>query len=117
MYLKIKKNKKECSIANSSMLRNVHTNFHPNPLKLIYNLVFWGQKTSFFFGTLKSILKIKNSKKGLSSSYLATIYYMHAKLQICTIISFGSGGGGARCLRVCPLITSTPVYIYIYMLL
>ena len=72
------------------MSRIVHTNFYPNPLKLIYNLNFLGQKKPFFFGTLKSIQKIKNCKKGLSSSYLATIYYMYAKLHIRLTISFHS---------------------------
>ena len=59
------------------------------------------------------MLKIKNSKKGLSSSYLATIYYINAKLEIRTTISFRWGRGGGQLFEGCPLITSIPVYIYI----
>ena len=97
--LEIKKMTYEGSIIISGMLRIVHANFCTNPLKLIFNLDFYSIKNSFF-STLKSILKIKNCKKGLSSSYLATIYYIKPKLEIRTTISFRSGGGGVRSFRV-----------------
>ena len=95
MYLKIKKNKKECSIANSSMLRNVHTNFHPNPLKLIYNLVFWGQKTSFFFWYPK-----KHTKNQKFQKRAQQLLFGNNLLYACQITDlydyqfrFGRGGG------------------------
>ena len=62
-YLKIKKKKKKYSITDSGMSRIVHTNFYPNPLKLIYNLDFLGKKMPVFL--VKSVLKIKIAKKGL----------------------------------------------------
>ena len=107
--LEIKKMTYEGSIIISGMLRIVHANFCTNPLKLIYNIDFYSIKISFF-STLKSILKIKNCKKGLSSSYLTTIYYIHAKGQLPTMISFRSGGGGVRTFRVVLVFQS---YLYI----
>ena len=76
--------------------------------------IFIVRKISFFFSTLKSILKIKNSKKGLSSSYLATIYYINAKLEIRTTISFRSGGGGSEHSGLSLYSSHTCIYIHIY---
>ena len=69
-------------------------------------------KKSAFFSTLKSILKIKNCKKGLSSSYLTTIYYIHAKGQLPTMISFRSGGGGSEHSGLSLYSSHTCIYIY-----
>ena len=71
--------------------------------------IFRVKKNRFFFGTQKSILKIKNSKKGLSGHCFASVYYMHAKGQVPTMISFQSGRGG-RTLRVCPYITVSMLF-------
>ena len=77
-----------------------------------FNLDFYSKKNQLFFSTLKIILKIKNSKKGLCSHDFASIYYKHAKGHLPTMIGFQSGGGGIS-LRVEHLLRSD-LYIYIY---
>ena len=113
-YLKIKKWQKKCSITNSGRLRIVHTNFYPNPKKLIFNLDFYSKKIQLFFSTLKIILKIKNSKKGLCSHDPASIYYKHAKGQVPTMIGFQSGRGGHIIEGGVSYYGQTCIYIYIY---
>ena len=77
--------------------------------------IFRVKKNRFFFGTQKSILKIKNSKKGLSSRGFASIYYMYAKGQVPTMIGFQSGRGGGYIIEgMSSYYGQTCIYIYIY---
>ena len=88
--------------------------FLSKSIKVDLQSQFLGSKNVIFFGTLKSILKMKNSKKGLSSSFLATIYYMHAKFQVRTIIIFRSGEGGGQLFEgLSSYYVHTCIYIYI----